>query len=165
MISLIAAMDRRRAIGKKGALPWRLPADLAYFKKVTAGHPVVMGRKTFESIGRPLPGRINIVITRNSDWSVPNVLRALDLDEAIEMSRKVYGGDEIFIIGGGEIFKEVISLADKLYVTEVAAEVDGADTFFPEIDDRKWKETKREEFPADDNNEYGYSFVVYNKKS
>ena len=172
MISLFVAMDKKRAIGKQGGLPWRLPADLAYFKEVTSGHPIIMGRKTFESIGRALPKRTNIVITRNAEWLapsgveglVPSVLRVSNLDEALAVAEESDGGEEVFIIGGGEIFKEAISLADRLYVTEVHTEVSGADTFFPEIHDNIWREISRRSFFKDDKNSFDCDFVIYERR-
>ncbi len=163
MISLIVAMDKNRAIGKQGKLPWRLSADMAYFKKMTSGHPVVMGRKTFESIGRALPDRANIVITRNSNLQIKGVLRTSTLNGAITLAEEA-GWPEIFIIGGGEIFKEAIQLADIIYVTEVSTEVSDADTFFPVIDSGVWRETKRDSFSQDAKNQFGYNFVTYKRK-
>lgn len=172
MISIIVAIDKNRAIGKQGKLPWRLSADLANFKRLTSGHPIIMGRKTFDSIGRPLPKRHNIVVTRDLSWwfkSDESFYTISSLDKAIEFSKTLLSGqksdvhDEIFIIGGGEIYKQTIGLADKLYVTEVDAEISEADIFFPDIDKSIWKEVKRESFPPNEKNEYGYSFVVYDK--
>ena len=170
MISLIVAMDKNRAIGKKSRLPWHLPADLARFKQITFGHSIIMGRKTFDSIGRALPGRTNIVITRNSDWFTQSavegagVLRASSLEEAINLAEQAEGSGEIFIIGGGEIFKEAILLTDRLYVTEVLTKVAGADTFFPGIPKEAWVKITREHHEHDEKNEFEYDFVIYERR-
>ncbi len=172
MISLFVAMDKNRAIGKNGKLPWYLPADLAYFKKMTLGHPIIMGRKTFESIGQALPRRTNIVVTRNPDWLTQRqinwpgttISRVGNLEKAISLALTSDGNEEIFIIGGGEIFKEGIALADKLYVTEVMTEVSGADAFFPEIPYQAWQARSRDLFSRDGHNLFDYDFVVYDRK-
>lgn len=154
-------MDNNRVIGKNNDLPWSLPADLAYFKKVTMGHPIVMGRKTYESIGRPLPGRENIIITRNREYSVDGctVLHSLeDVKQVVDANDK-----ETFIIGGAEIFKEAFPIADKLYITHIDEEFDG-DTYFPAFPDSEWKEVSREKGIKDEKNPYDYYFTVYERK-
>ncbi|OLO28555.1 dihydrofolate reductase [Alkalihalophilus pseudofirmus] len=161
MISFLVAMDRNRVIGKNNDLPWELPADLAYFKKVTMGHPIVMGRKTYESIGRPLPGRENIIITRNQEYTAEGctVLHSIeDVQKVIDHHEK-----EVFIIGGAEIFKEAFPIADKLYITHIDEEFDG-DTFFPEFNLSDWHEVSREKGMKDEKNPYDYYFSVYEKK-
>nr|WP_209125037.1 dihydrofolate reductase [Alkalihalobacillus sp. BA299] len=161
MISFLVAMDKNRVIGKDNDLPWRLPADLAYFKKVTMGHPIVMGRKTYESIGRPLPGRENIIITRNQNYSAEGctVLHSLDdVKKVIDDSTK-----EVFIIGGAEIFKEAFPIADKLYITHIDEAFEG-DTYFPAFSDQEWKEVSREKGVKDEKNPYDYYFSVYERK-
>ena len=163
MISIIVAIDKNRAIGKRNNLPWHLPADLTHFKNLTTGHSIIMGRKTFDSIGRALPKRVNIVITNNSSFSADNVFRVSNMQEAIELAERSDWPGEIFVIGGGEIYKEAIVMADRLYVTEIDTEVPDADIFFPEIDHNIWKENKREDHVKDSRNEYGYSFVIYNR--
>jgi dihydrofolate reductase len=168
MISLIVAMDKNRAIGKHNALPWYLPADLARFKKITSGHPIIMGRKTFDSIGRALPNRTNIIITRNlEDKMFEDSLRTFwssNLEEAIDLAKRSEGADEIFIIGGGQVFKESIDMADRLYVTEVKTEVPEADIFFPEIYDNIWKEIERVHYKQDEKNKFDYDFVIYERR-
>jgi len=139
-ISLIVAMDRKRGIGIDNQLPWRLPEDLAHFKRTTTGHAIIMGRKTFDSIGRPLPGRRNIVVTRNADWTRDGVLTALNPEQARALA---HDEQEAFIIGGAELFIQTLAIADRMIVTEIAAEFD-CDTFFPEIDPAAWRETGRE---------------------
>ncbi|WP_374193947.1 dihydrofolate reductase [Alkalihalobacillus sp. BA299] len=161
LISFLVAMDKNRVIGKDNDLPWRLPADLAYFKKVTMGHPIVMGRKTYESIGRPLPGRENIIITRNQNYSAEGctVLHSLDdVKKVIDDSTK-----EVFIIGGAEIFKEAFPIADKLYITHIDEAFEG-DTYFPAFSDQEWKEVSREKGVKDEKNPYDYYFSVYERK-
>ncbi|WP_216831023.1 dihydrofolate reductase [Alkalihalobacterium elongatum] len=161
MISFLVAMDNNRVIGKDNDLPWSLPADLAYFKKVTMGHPIIMGRKTYESIGRPLPGRENIIITRNQEYSADGctVMHSLDdVKKFVDHSNK-----ETFIIGGAEIFKEAFPIADKLYITHIDEEFDG-DTYFPAFDEKEWKEVSREKGIKDEKNPYDYYFTVYERE-
>lgn len=158
MISLVVAIDRQRGIGVNNALPWRLPEDLAFFKRTTSGHPIIMGRKTFDSIGRPLPNRRNIVISRNPDWSHAGTERAGSLDEAVALA----GGGEVFIIGGGQIFDEAIKIADRLVVTQIDA-VYPCDAFFPPIDPSAWKAVSREEHHSADNG-WDYAFVIYERR-
>jgi dihydrofolate reductase len=159
MISLLVAMDRNRLIGKDNDLPWRLPADLAYFKKMTMGHPIVMGRKTYESIGRPLPGRENIIITRNSTYSAVGCKVIQSIDEIIELSKTK---TETFVIGGSEIFKEILPFVDKLYITEIEEEFEG-DTYFPNIPFEDWKLISREKGIQDEKNPYEFYFCVYER--
>ena len=144
IISLIAAMARNRVIGKDGKLPWRIPEDLKRFKKLTTGHCVVMGRKTFDSIGKPLPNRTNIVITRDKSWRADGVVVAHSLDEALGLA----SGDEVFVIGGGEIYAAALPKASKLYLTLVEGQWEG-DAFFPEYDAGRFREVAREK-PAGD---------------
>ncbi len=156
MISVIAALAENRVIGVNNTLPWRLPNDLRHFRRLTTGHAIVMGRKNYESIGKPLPERTNIIVTRNRDYRASGCLVAHSLDEALTLAR---GDPEIFIIGGAEIYREALPRAGRLYLTEVHATVAG-DTFFPEIERNDWKETARERHEADDKHAYTYSFVV-----
>jgi dihydrofolate reductase len=139
-ISLIVAMDRKRGIGIGNQLPWKLPEDLAHFKRTTTGHAIIMGRKTFDSIGRPLPGRRNIVVTRNPAWQVEGVLTASTPAQACAFAQHE---QRAFIIGGAELFVQTITLADRMIVTEIDAEFE-CDTFFPEIDRASWHESGRE---------------------
>ncbi len=155
-ISLIVAAAENNAIGKDNALLWHLSADLKRFKALTTGHPVIMGRKTFESIGKPLPNRRNIVISR----SVPAIEGCevvVSVDEALAL---VKSGEEAFIIGGGSIYKALWDKADRLYLTSVKTALEG-DTFIPEVKLDEWEEVKREDFDADEKNEFGYSFIDY----
>lgn len=142
-ISIIVAHSRNMAIGKANTLLWHLPDDLKRFKKLTTGHPIIMGRKTYQSIGRPLPERTNIVITRDKNLEIPGCIIAHSAVEAIEKAKE-QDPEEIFIIGGGEVYKETLSLADRLYVTLVDMDTDG-DAFFPEYSNVFTKETSREE--------------------
>lgn len=158
MISFIVAMDQNRAIGRNNKLPWHLPADLKYFKRVTMGHPILMGRKTYESIGKPLPGRDNIVITRNPEYKAEGCTVVHSPEEAA----RLFDGKEVFVIGGAEIFKQFYSFADKLYVTIIHHDFE-ADTFFQAIDGSEWKAVSREPGIKDEKNPFDYEFVVYEK--
>lgn len=157
VISLIAAMANNRVIGKDNQMPWHLPADLAHFKEVTMGKPIVMGRKTYESIGRPLPGRQNVVISRNAELVIEGCDRVSSIEEALEMVADV---DEVMIIGGGFLYSQMISRADKLYLTFIDLDVEG-DTHFPEFEQLNLKEVKRSVNDADEKNPYRYQFVDY----
>ena len=165
--ALIVAMAQNRVIGRNNALPWYLPGDLRYFKQATMGKPILMGRKTFESIGRPLPGRLNVVITRDAEWEAPTgVVAEQSLEAAYrraEAQAELEGGDEIMIIGGGQIYADALADIDRMYVTQVHADVDG-DAWFPEVDWDQWEELGREDFSASENNPYDYSFVVYQRR-
>jgi dihydrofolate reductase len=164
-LAVIVAAAENGVIGRNNALPWHLPEDLRYFKRVTMGKPIVMGRKTFESIGRPLPGRTNIVITRNPDFTAEGVRVVASLDEAVRLAGDIAlidGAQELVVIGGAEIYKASIPRADRLYITEVHASVEG-DAYLPEIDWAHWREVGRERHAASDANPYDYSFVVYNR--
>jgi dihydrofolate reductase len=157
-ITLVVAMDAQRGIGVDNKLPWHLPEDLAHFKRVTLGHPIIMGRKTFDSIGRPLPKRRNIIVTRNAAWNHEGVEVALSLQDALAM----VGGEEASIIGGAQIFGESMALADRLIVTEID-HVFRCDTFFPPIAPAQWAETARERHHSEANG-FDYSFVTYEKR-
>lgn len=157
-LTLVVAMDARRGIGVDNKLPWHLPEDLAHFKRVTLGHPIIMGRKTFDSIGRPLPKRRNIVVTRNPDWRHEGVEVALSLKEAIALT----GDEPASIIGGAQIFGEAMALADSIIVTEID-HVFSCDAFFPPIDPGQWTETARERHHSEANG-FGYAFVTYERK-
>jgi dihydrofolate reductase len=165
-LSIIVAMANNNAIGKDNQLLWHLPEDLQYFKRTTMGKPIVMGRKTFESIGRPLPGRLNIVITRQKNWRHDGVKVVHTIDDALRLAEAqsiIDGIDEMMVIGGAEIYNTALPKADKLYVTRVDAEIEG-DAFFPKIDQAVWKETQREHHVASDSalktNTYDYTFCV-----
>lgn len=161
IISLIVAMDERGGIGKGNRLPWRLSTDLKRFRELTMGHHILMGRKTFESIGRPLPGRHTVIITRNRGLEVEGCSIAHSVDEALRFAEK-RGETEAFICGGAAIFAQTIEEADRLYLTEVHAEVE-ADTFFPDWDRSRWVETQSADYPADEKNEYPTTFKLLEK--
>ncbi|MFS0670373.1 dihydrofolate reductase [Peribacillus frigoritolerans] len=161
MISLIVAMDQNRVIGKNNKLPWHLPADLQYFKKVTMGHPIVMGRKTFESIGRVLPGRENVIVTRNQEFKAEGCVVLHDIAE-IKMFADNHE-EEVFVIGGAEIFKEILPFTDRLYITEIHETFEG-DTFFPEIDENEWDEISSNPGNIDEKNRFAHDFIILQKK-
>ena len=157
---MIAAMANNRVIGKDNDMPWHMPADLKHFKAVTMGKPVVMGRKTFESIGRPLPGRTNVVVTRNSEWQAEGVEVVSSTDEALNVLKDV---DEVMIIGGGKIYEQMLPLATTLYLTFIELEVEG-DTQFPDWEKvASWSEVAREAHSADEKNSHPYQFVTLKK--
>ena len=157
IVSIIVAMDRRGGIGKDNRLPWRLSSDLKRFKELTMGHHVILGRKTFESIGRPLPGRKMIVLTRNPQYKPEGCIVAGSVDEALEIAGSA-GETEAFVCGGSEIYRSALPLADRIYLTAIDAEVQ-ADTFFPNFDRSDWlaKQAGRQE--ADEKNQYSFSFI------
>lgn len=156
MISLIAAMSENRVIGRDGGLPWHLPADLKHFQQTTMGHPVIMGRRTFESLGRPLPGRTNIIVTRNPDYELDDAIVVRSLDEAIQAAEDD-DPEEIFILGGEEIFRQALPRAQRMYLTLVQAEFDG-DVMFPEFNAGEWRTVEQREHPADEKNKYACTF-------
>ncbi len=156
MIRIIVAMSKNRVIGNNNQLIWKLSSDLKRFKELTTGNSVVMGRKTFESIGKPLPNRRNIIITRNNNYVAEGCDIVSSLEEALLLTN-----NNCFIIGGGEIYKQSLDLADKIYLTLVHKEFEG-DTQFPELD-KKWAKISRKDFEADEKNEYKYSFIEYEK--
>ena len=158
MISIIVAIASNNTIGSANSMPWHLPEDFRHFKQVTMGKAVIMGRKTYESIGRPLPGRRNIVITHNTALRIEGCEMASSLDEAIALCNPA---EENFIIGGGEIYRQAMPLADKLYITHIAAEFEG-DTRFPTIGP-EWKEIAREEFPCGEKFPHPFAFVDYER--
>ncbi|MBB1594524.1 dihydrofolate reductase [Achromobacter sp. UMC46] len=156
-LTLIVAYSDNRVIGRDNTLPWKLPGDLAHFKRSTLGHPIVMGRKTWDSLGRPLPGRANIVISRNPDFVAPGATVVTTLDAAIAACGDV---EQAFVIGGAQIYAQALPLARRVLATEVHAQVDG-DAFFPLLPAFQWKETARDAQPAE--NGYGYDFVTYER--
>ncbi|HHX8578050.1 TPA: type 3 dihydrofolate reductase [Vibrio diabolicus] len=158
IISMIAAMTDNRIIGKDNQMPWHLPADFAWFKRCTMGKPVVMGRKTYESIGRPLPGRLNIVISRDETLKIEGVTTVTSIEQALEVAGDV---EEVMIIGGGAIYAACLPMANKLYVTHIEAAIDG-DTQFPDWGD-EFKETYSETYQADEKNAYNMRFTVLEK--
>ena len=163
VLSAIVAASENNAIGINNALPWHLPEDLKFFKRTTIGKPVIMGRKTYEALGKPLPGRLNIVLSRNTNLDLPeSVLRFSEPDEAIAFLGQEQV-EEAFIIGGGVIFKETMSLLDKIYMTRVHTHLDVADTFFPEIDHTHWKLTWSEDHQADEKHKFAFTFQLYER--
>ncbi len=161
MISLIAAIGKNNELGKENKLLWSLPADMKHFKDITTLHTVIMGRKTFESIGKPLPNRRNIVITKNVNYKKEGVEVTNSLAGALDLIKN--NNEEIFIIGGGELYKETMPVADKLYITHIDAEDKDADTFFPEIIPIVWNKVKHEEHEADEKNPLPYTFSIYER--
>jgi len=162
-ISLVAAVARNGCIGKDGQLPWRLPADLQHFKRTTLGKPVIMGRKTWDSIGRPLPGRLNIVLTRDAAFRAEGAETAHTLEQALRIAQDS-GAEETCIIGGEAVYREALPIADTLHLTEVDAEVEG-DAWFPELDFSSFEETSREDRAPDEKNEYAMAFVVLERNA
>ena len=165
-LALIVAMAQNRVIGINNNLPWYLPNDLKYFKAVTMGKPVIMGRKTHQSIGKPLPGRTNIVITRDTDFQAEGCKIVNSLAAAIELAENIClidGGDEVIVMGGAQIYELALADADRLYLTEVHADVDG-DAFFPVVDKQLWQEVARENYKAEGPNPYDYSFLVLDRR-
>ena len=159
-ISLIAALARNRVIGRDNQLPWRLSADLKHFKALTMGKPIVMGRKTWESIGKPLPGRTNIVVTRDSGFTAEGCCVMHSIEAALVAAKDA---EEVMIMGGANLYAQLLPRADRLYLTEVQADVSG-DAWFPEITEIQWRELERESHRADENNEFDYDFVVLERK-
>ncbi|MEK7113352.1 MAG: dihydrofolate reductase [Patescibacteria group bacterium] len=163
IISIISAIGKNNEIGKENKLLWSLPADMKHFRETTKGQTVIMGRKTFESIGKPLPGRRNIVVTRDTKYKKNGIELAHSLKEALGMFKE--RNEEMFIIGGAEIYKQAIEVADKLYITHVKASDKKADSFFPEIIPIVWNEVSHKGHKADEKNPYDYVFSVYDKFS
>ncbi|WP_114751246.1 dihydrofolate reductase [Pleomorphovibrio marinus] len=162
-ISIVVAKGENGVIGKENGLPWHLPSDLRHFKKTTSGHHVIMGRKTYESLGKPLPGRTHIVVTRDSSYQMPKSHYVVNtLEEAFNIGKSL-GLDKIFVLGGAEIYKISLPHSDEMVITEVKASPDG-DTFFPEVDFNKWEEVSREQVLKDEKNEHAHDFVVYKRK-
>ncbi|MBK7391356.1 MAG: dihydrofolate reductase [Bacteroidetes bacterium] len=159
-ISLIVAFDENRLIGRDNGLPWHLPADLKHFKALTMGHHMIMGRKTYESIGKPLPGRTTVIVTRQTDYLAEGCIVTQNFTEAM---MQCAGQSEVFIIGGAQIFECTLPLADTLYVTQIHHAFEG-DTFFPEIKLSEWDEINRERHEGDEKNQWAYSFITYKKK-
>ncbi|MDO5667101.1 MAG: dihydrofolate reductase [Alcaligenaceae bacterium] len=162
-INIIVAYSRNNIIGNHGQMPWSIPSDLAYFKETTMGSPIIMGRVTWESLGRPLPGRLNIVISRNSSYEAEGAELVDDLESAIALAKEKAPEQDIFIIGGGQIYAQALDsgLADKVYATEIHNKIEG-DTSFPELDMELWKEISRDPQPID--NDYDFDFVIYQRR-
>lgn len=179
MLSMIAAMGKNRVIGKDNKMPWHLPADLQHFKQTTLHAPIIMGRKTYESIGRPLPGRLNIVLSRDPDLTIEGCSIAHSMDEALLIAntdassqasetnneiKRNYSkkNNEVFITGGAYLYEMFLDKADRLYLTQIDAEFSG-DTFFPDYTRLQWKEAARSDYPADENNPHAYSFITLDR--
>jgi dihydrofolate reductase len=160
-IAIIVATDNNRLIGKDNDLPWKLSADLKYFKQVTMGKPLIMGRKTHESIGRPLPGRKNIIITRDQTFNADGCVVVNSIEAALA---ECSDAEEVMVMGGASLYEQFLPKADKLYLTKVDAELTG-DTWFPEWQLTQWTELQREDHQADEKNEFDYSFIVYERAS
>ncbi len=163
-ISLISAMANNRVIVIDNQMPWHLPADFAWFKKHTIGKPIIMGRKTYESIGRPLPKRLNIVVSRDPNLSIDGVMIANSLEQAFEFAKthEESQHEEVMVIGGDSIYQAVLPQADKLYLTFVDADIQG-DAYFPEFDSQEWQEAYSENYLADENNSFDMRFVIYQR--
>jgi len=161
ILSMIVAHADNRIIGKDNDMPWHLPADLAYFKKTTLGKPIIMGRKTYESIGRPLPGRQNIVISRDESYQVDGVDSATSVEHALSLAGDV---EEVMVIGGGAIYAHCLPFAHRLYITHINANIEG-DTQFPEYDiENDWQLIQSNKLSADEKNSFALDFSVYNRK-
>ncbi len=160
-ITLVVAADRHGAIGKDGKLPWHLSDDLKHFKALTLHHPILMGRKTFESIGRPLPDRRNLVLTRNEDWAEPGTVRVASMDDAIRLAE----GDELMVIGGAQVYALALPLAHRLVMTRVNTVVKDADTYFPYVNSSHWKETEEVSFKKGSDNEFSFTIRILERIS
>jgi dihydrofolate reductase len=158
-VSIIAAMSENRVIGRDGRLPWHLPEDMRRFRRLTTGHTVIMGRRTYESLGAPLAGRSCVVITRDVDFRAPGALVVHSLEDALQCAA---GDEETFIAGGSEVYRLALPRADRIYLTVVHAQLDG-DTHFPEFDDEHWTIVEEEHLPADERHGYAMSFRIYQR--
>lgn len=161
-ISTIVGMGNNNEIGKDNDIPWYLPADLKYFKRVTTGNPIIMGRKCFESIGRPLPNRTNIILSRNPEFYQEGCILVHSLEAALKIAEEK-GAEEAFIIGGGEIYKRALPISQKLYLTQIDVDVPEADIFFPQIEEKNWTLISSEAHEKDAKNPYDYTFNVYER--
>lgn len=161
MISIIVAAGENNVIGRDNKLPWRMPADTKYFKSTTKGNVVVMGRKTFESLGKPLPDRVNIVISRRKGFNAEGIIVAESLKDALKKGGE-YAGKDIFIIGGGEIYRQSLDLTDRIHLTRIHNKFEG-DTFFPELPGGKWRIVSKDDHQPDEKNSHAYSFIIYER--
>ena len=159
LVSLVVAMAKNRVIGANDRVPWHLPKELHLFKKITMGHHIVMGRKTWESINRLLPGRTTVIVTRSRDYTVPGAIVANSIDAALDACS---GDEEIMVIGGAQLFAETLPIADRLYLTVVDAEPEG-DTFMPELDMSAWRESSAQTFERDEKHAFPFRFAVYDR--
>lgn len=162
IISAIVGIGKNNVIGKNNDMPWHLSADLKYFKRTTSGHHIIMGRKNYEAIGRPLPNRTNLIVTRNTDYTADGCLVVNSLPEALAIAKN-NEDTEAFIIGGGQIYGLSLPMLDKLYITEIDVEVPDGDVFFPEIDFKEWKLISSEAHNKNEKNNYDYTFKVYER--
>lgn len=162
MITIIAAIGNNNVLGKDNQLLWHLPKDLKHFKSLTENHPIIMGRKTYESLGKPLPNRTNIVVSRRNDWMQEGVLIVSKIKEAVKFAKKI--NENIFIIGGGNIYQQTMDLADRLEITKIEADF-LADTFFPKIDSKIWQKTHEEFHQKDEKNHFDFRFQTFERKS
>jgi dihydrofolate reductase len=160
-LSIITAMAANRVIGVENRLPWHLPEDLQHFKALTMGHHIVMGRKTYDSIGKPLPGRHTIIITRNVDYAVPGCIAVNSIDAALIVAD---GDSEVFFVGGAELYAQALPLVDRMYITEIKRDFPG-DAKFPQFDSSRWNEVSREKHIANGSEPFEYHFVVYDRKA
>ncbi|MBU6460237.1 MAG: dihydrofolate reductase [Proteobacteria bacterium] len=159
-LSLIVAIAKNRVMGINNQMPWHLPDDLDYFKRITLGHHMIMGRKTFDAIGRVLPGRKTIVVTRNPAWHASGCIRANSLEESLELSKQ---DNEIFLVGGGDLFKQSLHLAHRIYLTQINTIIQG-DTYFPIINHKIWREIKRHHHPKDSRHPLDFDFIIYERE-
>lgn len=159
-VSVIAAMAANRVIGQGNRLPWHLPEDLQHFKALTMGHHIVMGRKTYDSIGKSLPGRTTVIVTRNVDYAVPGCIAVNSIDAALTAC---HGDSEIFFVGGAEIYAQALPIADRIYLTEIKRDFPG-DAHFPPFDPAQWQEVSREKHVKADGDAFEYHFVIYDRK-
>ena len=163
-LALIVAMTPAGVIGRAGSLPWHLPSELQFFKRTTMGKPIIMGRKTYESIGRPLPGRTNIIISRNPAFQADGCQVFTSLEAALDAARKLTPESEAMLIGGAELYQQALPLANRIYLTLVEAELEG-DTYFPKLDSSEWREVQRESFPADERHAYAHTRIFLERRS
>ncbi|MEY2923726.1 MAG: hypothetical protein RLZZ337_266 [Bacteroidota bacterium] len=163
-VSLIVAIAENNAIGKDNQLLWRIKEDLQLFKRTTEGHVVIHGRKSFESVGKPLPNRTNIIITRNKEYVAQGAFVVHSLDEALKFGEKLEQNGELFILGGAEIYKQSLDLVSRLYISNVHASPTDADAFFPPVDYSKWEKVKSQAYSQSDVNEFGFEFCLWERK-
>jgi len=164
-VSLVVAMSENRVIGRDGDMPWRLSADLKRFKQLTMGHAIVMGRKTYESIGRLLPGRTTIILSRQAGYQVEGAIVVADLEQATAAALTAHPETaELFVIGGGQIYEIALPVATSLYLTRVVAEISDGDTWFPEVDWSQWRQVHQESIPADEKNDYPTSYEIWRRQ-
>ncbi len=164
IVSLIGAASENNVIGKDNWMPWDLPAELAYFRNITRGKPVIMGRKTYDAVGRPMPARHNIIVSRDADLTIPDVDTVTSMEEALEMAKKDQS-DEVFVIGGEQIYKLAMPYADRIYLTRVHTTIENGEAFFPEFDESQWNVVKNERHEPDPENAIPFTILVYEKKT